>query len=448
MVLLLQLNANLPEHFPDRSDRRLYLFSCRRRTCRRKDGCVRALRCSVGTEPGHSSSGKNKKKKSEKAKAEAESSGTGGASAQAKPAALLGNSLFGVGAPTTTTATATGSLFNPFSTSQPVKSSNPFATAPAAAPTSGQTPDSADTPSTVSSIVKSFSDAVQLNKPAETKAADEKESKTTSSTTTAKKVPSEPWPAESSFPPPYPQSFLDAEYETLSTTDDDAIPGISLPSNLDTLVAEAEAEAEAEAAAAADSGRTSTTKGGKKGGNNSTSGDNDGETAFESAVDKTFQTFARRIGQNAEQVLRYEFGGLPLLYTRDDPAGKLLGPGVSAATAATTAGNGTDNAIFSACLPKCQSCGSARKFEMQLMPHAITALEENDNSSNVGGMLDGMDWGTVIVGVCGRDCIPDDAEVVDPTKEAGTGGKAKGVKVVGYVDEFVAVQWEELVSRK
>jgi pre-rRNA-processing protein TSR4 len=39
-----------------------------------------------------------------------------------------------------------------------------------------------------------------------------------------------------------------------------------------------------------------------------------------------------------------------------------------------------------------------------------------------------MEWGTVIVGVCERDCSP---------RHVGTGE-------VGYLEEWAGVQWEEL----
>ncbi|KAH0559083.1 hypothetical protein GP486_004334, partial [Trichoglossum hirsutum] len=43
MALLLLLNGDLPLVFPGH-ERRLYVFACRRKTCRRREGSVRALR--------------------------------------------------------------------------------------------------------------------------------------------------------------------------------------------------------------------------------------------------------------------------------------------------------------------------------------------------------------------------------------------------------------------
>jgi pre-rRNA-processing protein TSR4 len=60
------------------------------------------------------------------------------------------------------------------------------------------------------------------------------------------------------------------------------------------------------------------------------------------------------------------------------------------------------------------------------MPEAIQELEVEEDG------LDGMDWGTVIVGVCERDC------------------QEKGVEVgeAGYVEEWTGVQWEELTMKR
>jgi pre-rRNA-processing protein TSR4 len=54
-------------------------------------------------------------------------------------------------------------------------------------------------------------------------------------------------------------------------------------------------------------------------------------------------------------------------------------------------------------------------------------LEEDED---VG--LEGMDWGTIILGVCSKDCMPRD------TREGQ----------VEYLEEWVGVQWEELAPKK
>jgi pre-rRNA-processing protein TSR4 len=144
---------------------------------------------------------------------------------------------------------------------------------------------------------------------------------------------------------------------------------------------------------------------------------------YESTIDKTFQKFADRLAQNPEQVIRYEFKGQPLLYSKYDAVGKLLGiPGKEKenVNVRVTTKSGTATRI-----PRCGNCGAGRVFEVQLTPHAITELERGEVS------FDGMEWGTVIVGVCERDC---------QQKEVDSG--------VGYVEEWAGVQWEELKERR
>jgi pre-rRNA-processing protein TSR4 len=142
---------------------------------------------------------------------------------------------------------------------------------------------------------------------------------------------------------------------------------------------------------------------------------------FESTMDKAFQKFADRLESNPEQVLRYEFGGQPLLYSNTDAVGKVFSEaGAGKGKVVTTSGASGGN------LPRCTSCGAERVFELQLTPHAITVLEEEELG------LDGMDWGTVILAVCGDDCAP-----------VGTGEGA-----VGYAEEWVGVQWEELAEKR
>lgn len=75
-----------------------------------------------------------------------------------------------------------------------------------------------------------------------------------------------------------------------------------------------------------------------------------------------------------------------------------------------------------AMMPRCGNCAAQRAFEVQVMPRAIVELEGEDE-----GGLEGMEWGTVVLGVCGGDCAV-----------VGTG--------VGYVEEWVGVQWEERVG--
>ena len=143
------------------------------------------------------------------------------------------------------------------------------------------------------------------------------------------------------------------------------------------------------------------------------------EKLFESSMDKQFQKFADRMAQNPEQIIRYELGGTPLLYSTTDSVGKLLSPPNSGAKVSVGSGGASR-------IPRCGNCGGERIFEVQLTPHAITVLEEQELS------LEGMEWGTIIMGVCGKDCVP------------------RGVEEgsVGYAEEWVGVQWEESLEKK
>jgi pre-rRNA-processing protein TSR4 len=368
LSLLLQLDGNLPQHFPGH-ERRLYIWTCRRKTCRRKDGSIRALR-GVRIAKG---AGSRTQAKVEKPKVQHEET----------PQHEIGQSLFGVpnGAGATTPANP---FSNPFSTNTAGKApANPFASAsspPVATPlpaahvtTEAEIID--DGPATLS---ETFASKVRLSSPPPAAQPPR---------------PHEPWPAESSFTQGFPRYHLDAEYETLD--------GPSVPQIPDNARMDLDTEVN---------------------GSGSGGGKEDKEV-FESSIDKTFQRFADRLGQNPEQVLRYEFKGKPLLYSDTDAVGKLLAPhseNASSPNAKVTSSRGE------AGLPRCRACGADRVFEGQLTPHAITELEAHDMS------IDGMEWGTIILGVCSKDCKPQDVSEGE----------------VGYVEEWVGVQWEEVHAKR
>jgi len=295
----------------------------------------------------------------------------------------LGESLFGVTSSNTTAPT--NPFANPFSSAPNGKApTNPFsspstASTPFAAPTPAvsATPDDTEATS-ASTLPETFASKVRLSSPPPS---------------TQPPRPYEPWPAQSSFPPAYPLYYLDAEYETLDAPSTPQIPDNARKMDVDT-----------------------------EGSGGSGKEDKD---VYESTIDKTFQKFADRVGENAEQVIRYEFKGKPLLYSDTDAVAKLLAPHSehgpsSIAKITTTSSRGGVG------MPRCQNCGADRVFEVQLMPHAITELEADDMS------IDGMEWGTIILGVCGKDCSPNDV----------------GEGEVGYVEEWVGVQWEEVNSKR
>lgn len=369
MVLLLQLNAELPEKFPGH-DRRLFVFSCRKQSCQRKQGSVRAIRgtrisqeaLEAAKEAKEAAEAEEKRRKEEASKPKEVGPG-------------LGNALFGGGPSSGASANPfSNGAANPFSTggdgSGSTSSSNPFASGSANpfSPSSASSPAKQDEapkqedPATT--LPKTFAETLNLNN---TQKVDQ-----------GPPPPPEPWPTADKLPKPYSVSYLDeAEYETL---DPEPAP---IPQKTTMEIDDAD-----------------------QGG----SGGVDKEV-FESTMDAVFQKFADRLAQNPDQSIRYEFGGAPLLYSKKDNVGKVL----SAAAAAKKSG-----------MPRCGNCGAGRVFEVQLTPQAITELESEEELG-----LEGMEWGTVIVGVCEADCLPRGARE----------GEA------GYIEEWCGVQWEELEKK-
>jgi len=367
MVLLLQLNAELPDRFPGH-ERRLYVFTCRKKSCRRREGSIRALR-GLRVAPGSKLAPLNSEKKKKEDKPKPKEA--------PKPPSNLGETLFGA----TTLGGTLGT--NPFATSISAGAfapSNPFATGnnpfsvaksePEPEPKLATSPNPdvrKKTEEEAKELPKTFAETLSLNTPQ----------------SDAPQTLPEPWPAESSQPKPYPISYLsEAEYETLDPTPS-PVPQATKMDVGDNL----------------DSG----------------SGKEDKEV-FESTMDAAFQRFADRLAQNPEQSIRYEFGGVPLFFSKTDAVGKALAPSqLDGVGISVTSGGGTKG------MARCTNCGGPRTFEVQLCPHAITELEADELS------LEGMDWGTIIVGVCERDC------------------QARGVEEgqVGYLEEWAGVQWEE-----
>ncbi|KAG9654533.1 hypothetical protein KCU69_g16327, partial [Aureobasidium melanogenum] len=368
LTLLLQLNGDLPDRFPGH-ERRLYLWACKRKACRRKAGSVRAFRA-IRASAIPAEAEKPKQPKQEETPKETP--------APTAPKTNLGESLFGVKPPTSASAS-----INPFSTgAASSRPANPFSSAPASSPAA---PSPAPTQSTPS-LSETFASKARISTP-------EPSSEAPAAAPTG---PREPWPQQSSFPPPYPSYYLDADYETL----DAEKPEIPAQARVDMDI---------------DAGEGSSGAG---------IADMDVKDAFESSMDKAFQRFADRLSQNPEQILRYEFAGQPLLYSKIDAVGKLLAPHQDSA-AAGNAKVKTTVATKSG-MPKCNNCGAERLFELQLTPYAIVELEAEELG------LEGMEWGTIILGVCSKDCVQR--------------GQKEGE--VGYVEEWVGVQWEELSSKK
>ncbi|KAJ9488462.1 hypothetical protein VN97_g4809 [Penicillium thymicola] len=354
MLLLLELHGDLPDHFPT-DERRLYLFGCPRKPCNRKPGSIRAFRAARKVTVG----GQNKQVEAKTEEPQP--------AAPEQPKQDLGASLFGA----TNLTSNISSNQNPFSSvSGPTPAgNNPFATpVQATAPTAEKPAVSAST------LASSFADKVRISSSPPSAAT----KKTPESSTPV------PWPAQSAFPAPYKNFYLDAEYETLSRPSSPEVP--------DNVQIEPMEEEGA--------------------------GGGELKDTFESELDKDFMKFSMRLEHNPEQVLRYEFRGTPLLYSTGDEVGARLHSQNAPNAKVTTLGAGS--------IPACEYCGSQRVFEFQIVPHAITMLEEGRPGVGLGKDDAGMEWGTIIMGVCGKNCTP---------QELG---------VTGWREEWAGVQWEEL----
>lgn len=277
----------------------------------------------------------------------------------------LGNQLFGG-----SSTQSSGSQFNPFSTSSTLQpNGNPFSSS------AGQpSQQSVDAASISQPLTQTFAEKLKISSDSSQKPI------TTNSI---------PWPAESEFPEPFPSFYLDAESEYLEPAAPEAASG---PSNSQPRIQDVDEEPTSSAAE---------------------------KDLYESPHDKTFDHFTRILAQNPEQILRYEFRGVPLLYSSTDAiATHFVLPGHHLHSKVKTSGPVKG-------IPSCQYCGSARVFEMQLVPYLIFELEkDNEEAMKLDGQ-EGMEWGTVIVGTCGKNC-----------------GDDREGKVV-FREEWVGVQWEE-----
>lgn len=121
--------------------------------------------------------------------------------------------------------------------------------------------------------------------------------------------------------------------------------------------------------------------------------------------DKYFEAFSNTVGHNPGQVLRYSLDGRPLLYNGLDAVARKVLSGML--------------------VPKPgYNPSSSRRFELQLMPKTIYDLETVAQDS-LADIMSGMSWGTIIVCTDEEDYMPEfDANHV------------------GYIEEWVGVQWE------
>ncbi|KIW28668.1 uncharacterized protein PV07_08311 [Cladophialophora immunda] len=351
MSLLLQLNADLQQYFPN-DHRRLHVLCCRKKQCSKKVGSVRAFR--EVRKPGV-------QEKSQKQRVVG--------SQTVKPVQDLGSALFG-GSSQPSAANSANPFSMPASSNGP-STANPFSSIGSPSQLAALPPQRPLEESQPQPPTESFAEKLRIGARPDDKGTEK---------TATDQIP---WPDASVFPPPYPSFYLDAYPEELER--ESAAPSAKAESSRTPY----DIDDAGGAGSAAD------------------------KDTFESSLDKAFQKFSDRVAQNPEQVLRYEFKGEPLLYSgADEVASRFVVP------------HGRTGPVKG--VPRCESCGGQRVFELQLVPGLIYELEKDDE--NAMGLEDGMEWGTIIVGTCANNC--------------GDAGR------VSFREEWVGVQWEERVVRK
>ncbi|KAI0044512.1 hypothetical protein FA95DRAFT_1544948 [Auriscalpium vulgare] len=173
-------------------------------------------------------------------------------------------------------------------------------------------------------------------------------------------------------------------------------------------------------------------------------------------TDQVFDRFNRRVAAEPQQCVRYELGGAPLPFASDAVYERLF-PQPHAEPAPTIVSKADFKVTPAAprraydpaqAVPACAHCGAPRVFECQLMPNLINVLKPDGVQSKAaltdeerrkevervlkggaaGADVRGMDWGTILVFSCERDCClaPD----------------GKGAAKEGWKEEFVLVHWD------
>ncbi|RNF09786.1 putative programmed cell death protein 2 [Trypanosoma rangeli] len=113
--------------------------------------------------------------------------------------------------------------------------------------------------------------------------------------------------------------------------------------------------------------------------------------------DYEFEKFRRRIAREPKQVLRY--------YVRDQLGKQENGLPVPTASPLFMNPGAVRDSVR---IPSCSSCGAALTHELQLMPTCVYYLRVGEYlAPGQSKGDDGVDWGSVTVYVCSKDCSKD-----------------------------------------
>ncbi|KAF9358614.1 hypothetical protein BGX26_001306 [Mortierella sp. AD094] len=373
-------------------DRVVYVWACNQRLCMRKNGSFRVIRAlKLNAEYAQ-----KLEKKSNPAAAPAPIAALGVVTAAnpfAAPGAFdMGNALFGGSGP---------GFNNPFA--PPSSSANPFAP-PAGFGVGSPAP-----------AVKSFASITSSNIPKKDSSSDSEEDN----------VASEPteWPEKLPAFDPHYLYIAEEVLEKSSSIDDEISQRYSHLLALE----EAAANDDDENGAGGSGGAT-------------WSGEAYEKAALPKGVDKAFQKFTERVQSWPDQCVRYDFPGVPLLFSYSDrTAQSLLPPNATQHSKHTTPSAHR--------IPKCPACKGPRGFEFQLMPNLLSMLdvtskkylseEEKQSLKERKGaqVFDiGMEWGTILVYSCVEDCFGRKAQ-----NEESSSDNQK----VKYFEEVALVQFED-----
>jgi len=174
-------------------------------------------------------------------------------------------------------------------------------------------------------------------------------------------------------------------------------------------------------------------------------GDEKYEKTDNKYYNKVFRKFNEVVQEEPEQCLRYCIKGEPLFYDNDEISKKYSNP---------------KN------IPKCERCGAMRTFEFQLMPNMLSVLPtekfitkrkprknihnikdiNNISRSDLINQFDtGMEWGTILVFTCSKDCDMD--EIYKQSSSSSSNDKEDdGMwrEDISYYEELPVVERESL----
>ncbi|KAG0004047.1 hypothetical protein BGZ80_008730 [Entomortierella chlamydospora] len=394
--LYLILQAYVPlERSP--YDRVVYVWACNQRLCMRKNGSFRVIRA-LKLNPEYA---QKLEKKSKPAAAPAPITAPGVVTAvnpfAASGAFDMGSALFG----------GSGSGFNPFA--PPSSTVNPFA------------PPMGFGVGAPAPAVISFASITSTNVPKEDPSSDSEEEEEEEDVASE----STEWPENLPAFDPHYLYITEEVLEKSDSIDDD------ISQRYGHLLALEEAAAD---------GDDEDGAGGSGSGGATWSGEAYEKAALPKGVDKAFQKFTERVQSWPEQCVRYDFPGVPLLFSYSDrTAQSLLPPNVTQHSKHTTPSAHR--------IPKCPACKGPRGFEFQLMPNLLSMLdvtskkylseEEKQSLKERKGaqVFDiGMEWGTILVYSCVEDCFGMKAQ-----NEESSSDNQK----VKYFEEVALVQFED-----